>query len=109
MLQGVALCTAGAYGLVALAGGLVGYKRAGSRASLIAGSVSGALLLGAAVVGTSNPAVGLGVAAVVSLGLVARFARSARSADARRSPVARMMIAGGVAVLGTVALAWAAS
>ena len=76
------------------------------RASLIAGGVSGVVLIGSAALAASQPAVGLAVASVVSLALVARFAKSA--AGKRASGVAKVMIGGGVAVLVTAGLALAA-
>ncbi len=86
-----------AYGLVALIGGIIGFVKAGSVASLIAGGGSGALLLvGAALVG-KQPKVGLGIALVVSLLLIGRFASVAIKSGA--SPVALVMIIGGVIVL----------
>jgi uncharacterized membrane protein (UPF0136 family) len=86
-----------AYGLVALIGGVIGFVKAGSLASLIAGGGSGVLLLvGAALVG-KKPKVGLGIALVVSLLLIGRFASVAIKGGA--SPVALVMIIGGVIVL----------
>jgi uncharacterized membrane protein (UPF0136 family) len=62
------------FALLTIVGGVIGFVKAQSKASLIAGSVSGALLLVAAILlrGTSMQA-GLIVAAVVSLLLAGRF------------------------------------
>jgi uncharacterized membrane protein (UPF0136 family) len=96
MLHTIAIAVAAGYGVLSLAGGVMGYVRANSRASLIAGGISGLLLLGGAALAVSQPALGLGLAAVVSAALVARFAKSALS---KRNSVAYVMVGGGVAVL----------
>jgi len=103
MIQTIAVGVAAGYGVLSLAGGVMGYLKAKSRASLIAGGISGLVLIGSAVLAASNPAVGLAVASVVSLALVVRFAKSA--AGKRASGVAKLMIGGGVAVLVTAGLA----
>jgi uncharacterized membrane protein (UPF0136 family) len=54
-------------------GGVMGYVKAGSTASIIAGSISGILLLLAAFLLPGNLTVGLVLAAVVSLALAGRF------------------------------------
>ena len=102
MLHTIAIAVAAGYGALSLAGGVMGYVRANSRASLIAGGVSGLLLLGGAALAVSQPAVGLGLAAVVSAALVARFARGALS---KRNSVAYVMVGGGVAVLVAAGMA----
>jgi uncharacterized membrane protein (UPF0136 family) len=102
MLHTIAIAVAAGYGALSLAGGVMGYVRANSRASLIAGGVSGLLLLGGAVLAVSQPALGLGLAALVSAALVARFARSALS---KRNSVAYVMVGGGVAVLVAAGMA----
>lgn len=61
------------FGLLTIVGGVMGYVKAGSTASLIAGSVSGILLLLAAFLLPGNLAVGLGLAAVVSIALAGKF------------------------------------
>jgi uncharacterized membrane protein (UPF0136 family) len=96
-----------AYGLVALIGGLIGFLKAGSVASLIAGGGAGVLLLvGAALVG-KKPKAGLSIGLVLSLLLIGRFASAALKSGAA-SPIAIVMILGGVAVLVASALAlWA--
>ncbi len=62
------------FALLTIVGGVIGFVKAKSKASLIAGSISGALLLVAAVLlrGDSMRA-GLILAAVVSLLLAGRF------------------------------------
>ena len=103
MLHTVAIAAAAGYGVLSLAGGVMGFVRANSRASLIAGGVSGLLLLGGAVLAVSQPTLGLGLAALVSAALVARFARSALGK--RASSVAYVMVGGGVAVLVAAGMA----
>jgi uncharacterized membrane protein (UPF0136 family) len=105
MIQTIALGLAAGYGALALAGGVVGYVKAKSRASLIAGGISGVLLIGSALLGISQPVAGLVVASVVSLGLCARFAKSVAGKGA--SPVAVVMLGGGLAVLVASGLALA--
>ena len=61
------------FGLLTIVGGVMGYVKAGSTASLVAGSVSGILLLLAAFLLPGNLAVGLALAAVVSVALAGRF------------------------------------
>jgi uncharacterized membrane protein (UPF0136 family) len=61
------------FGLVTIFGGVMGYVKAGSTASIIAGSISGILLLVAAYLLPEHLAVGLAVAAVVSIALAGRF------------------------------------
>ena len=61
------------FGLLTIAGGIMGYVRAGSTASIIAGSISGILLLLAAFLLPGNITAGLAIAAIVSLLLAGRF------------------------------------
>jgi uncharacterized membrane protein (UPF0136 family) len=103
MIQSIALGVAAGYGVLSLVGGVMGYVKAKSRASLIAGGVSGVLLIGGAVLALSHPAAGLAIASVVSLALVFRFAKSLLAKG--KSPVALVMVGGGVAVLVTAGLA----
>jgi uncharacterized membrane protein (UPF0136 family) len=99
----IAIWVAAAYGVLSLVGGVMGYVKAKSRASLIAGGLSGLLLIAGAALATSQPALGLAIAAVVSAALVARFAKSALGK--RASPIAYVMVAGGLAVLVTAGMA----
>ncbi|MEO5722091.1 MAG: TMEM14 family protein [Chthoniobacterales bacterium] len=61
------------FGLLTIVGGIIGFVRAGSMASIIAGSISGILLLLAAFLLPGNITAGLALAAVVSLLLAGRF------------------------------------
>ena len=61
------------FGLLTIAGGVVGYVKAGSVASIIAGSITGVLLLVAAFLLPEHRAVGLATALIISLLLAAQF------------------------------------
>jgi uncharacterized membrane protein (UPF0136 family) len=61
------------FGVLTILGGIVGYVKAGSVASIIAGSIAGVLLLVAAFVLPEHRMVGLATALIVSLLLVAQF------------------------------------
>jgi uncharacterized membrane protein (UPF0136 family) len=61
------------FGVLTIVGGVIGYVKAGSTASIIAGAISGIALLIAAFLLPGNAAVGLILAGVVSLALAARF------------------------------------
>src|SRR5207247_10168895 len=61
------------FGALTIVGGIVGYVKAGSAASIIAGSITGILLLVAAFLLPEHRAVGLATALIVSLLLAAQF------------------------------------
>src|SRR5438093_12855202 len=61
------------FGVLTILGGIVGYVKAGSVASIIAGSITGVLLLVAAFVLPDHRMVGLETAHIVSLLLVAQY------------------------------------
>jgi uncharacterized membrane protein (UPF0136 family) len=61
------------FGILTIAGGIIGYVKAGSTASIIAGSISGVLLVLAGWLMPEHRAAGLVVALVVSLLLAAQF------------------------------------
>ena len=62
------------FGVLTIAGGVVGYFKAGSVASIIAGSITGVLLLVAAFLLPEHRAIGLATAFIISLLLAAQFA-----------------------------------
>ena len=62
------------FGLLALVGGAFGYARARSRPSIIAGAITCALLIVAAILGPSQPSFILAI--LVSVLLIAHFGRS---------------------------------
>jgi len=61
------------FGALTIVGGIIGYVKAGSVASIIAGSITGVLLLVAAFVLPEHHMVGLATACIVSLLLAAQF------------------------------------
>ena len=61
------------FGLLTIAGGVMGYVKAGSTPSLIAGSVSGILLLVAAFLLPGSPLAGLVLGGIMSLLLAGYF------------------------------------
>jgi uncharacterized membrane protein (UPF0136 family) len=90
------------FGVVAIAGGALGYARAKSKASLIAGGVSGALLI---VAGLLSPRVpGLILALVVSILLLAHFGRS-YAAKKKPMPAIPMMALSAICIVLTL-IAW---
>jgi uncharacterized membrane protein (UPF0136 family) len=101
-----AAAAAGLYGLVALIGGVIGFVSAGSLASLIAGGLSGLVLLASSWFALRGSRVALIVALVVSLALVGRFASTFGGPNGP-SAIAIVMVLGGLVVLVTSALAWA--
>jgi len=61
------------FGLLTIAGGVMGYVSKGSMPSIIAGSISGILLLAAAFLLPNSFTAGVGLAALVSILLAGRF------------------------------------
>jgi uncharacterized membrane protein (UPF0136 family) len=88
------------FGLLTIVGGVIGYVKAGSTASIIAGAISGILLIGAAFLLPGNAALGLIVAGVVSIALAARFIPAFMKTG-------KMMPAGLMALLSAVGIVMA--
>ena len=61
------------FGVLTVAGGVVGYVKAGSVASIIAGLITGVLLLVAAFLLPEHRAIGLATGFIISLLLAAQF------------------------------------
>ena len=90
------------FGLVAITGGAMGYARAKSKPSLIAGSVSGALLI---IAGLLSPRIsGFVLALIVSILLLAHFGRS-YAAKKKPMPAIPMIVLSGICIVLT-AIAW---
>jgi uncharacterized membrane protein (UPF0136 family) len=62
------------FGLLTIAGGIVGYIKAGSTASIVAGAITGVLLLVTAFLLPEHRVAGLATALIISLLLAAQFA-----------------------------------
>ncbi|HEY2567911.1 MAG TPA: TMEM14 family protein [Candidatus Udaeobacter sp.] len=62
------------FGVLTVVGGVIGYVKAGSVASIVAGSITGVLLLVAAFLLPDHRAAGLATAFIISLLLAAQFA-----------------------------------
>jgi uncharacterized membrane protein (UPF0136 family) len=92
------------FGLLTIAGGVVGYVKAGSVPSIIAGSITGVLLLIAAFVMPEHRVAGISTALIVSLLLVAYFGRKYLSTGAVM-PAGIMSV---LSILGIIAaiVAW---
>lgn len=73
LMAKAAAVLAGLYGLVSITGGVIGFVKASSVPSLVAGGAAGVLLLVAAVVVFFKPSWGLVGAAVICLALLGRF------------------------------------
>jgi uncharacterized membrane protein (UPF0136 family) len=61
------------FGLLTIVGGVIGYVKAGSTASIIAGAISGIALIVAAYLLPGNVVLGLIIAGLMSLLLAGRF------------------------------------
>jgi uncharacterized membrane protein (UPF0136 family) len=61
------------FGLLTIVGGVIGYVRAGSTASIMAGTISGVALVVAAYLLPGDCALGLIIAGVVSIALAGKF------------------------------------
>jgi len=61
------------FGLLTIVGGVMGYVKAGSTASIVAGGISGVALIIAAFLLPGNVVLGLAIAGVVSILLAGRF------------------------------------
>ena len=85
------------FGVLTIVGGIIGYIKAGSVASIIAGSISGVLLLVGAFVMPEHRVVGLATALIVSLLLAAYFIRKYLSTGA-------VMPAGMMSVLSIIGI-----
>ena len=83
------------FGLLTIAGGVMGFVKAGSVASIVAGGISGVLLLLAAFLLPQQFAIALILAAVVSILLAGRFVPAFLKTG-------KMMPAGMMAILSVI-------
>jgi uncharacterized membrane protein (UPF0136 family) len=90
------------FGLLSIAGGAFGYTRAKSKASLIAGGVSGALLIIAGLLSPSVPGFILGF--LVSILLLVHFSRS-YAIKKKSMPAIPMIVLSAICIVLT-AVAW---
>jgi uncharacterized membrane protein (UPF0136 family) len=86
-----------AFGVLTIAGGIVGYAKAGSVASIVAGSITGILLLVAAFLLPQHRAIGLATSFIISLLLAAQFVP-------KFIRTGRVMPAGMMAILSVIGL-----
>lgn len=86
-----------AYGLLALIGGILGYRQAGSQASLISGGISGALLIVSGILQAVGVPWARGLAALITGALIAVFI--VRWIKTRKPMPALIMIVAGLATL----------
>jgi uncharacterized membrane protein (UPF0136 family) len=98
LTMNLSIVAAFAYGILAIAGGIIGYIQARSRVSLLSGSISGLLLILAAYLQLQGQTWGLILAVLVTGVLVVVFA-------VRLAKTRKFMPAGLMTILGMVALA----
>jgi uncharacterized membrane protein (UPF0136 family) len=85
------------FGLLTIVGGIIGYVKAGSAASIIAGAITGILLLVAAFLLPEHRVAGLATALIISFLLAAYFGRKYLSTGA-------IMPAGMMSVLSVIGI-----
>jgi uncharacterized membrane protein (UPF0136 family) len=90
------------FGIVTVAGGVMGFLKAKSKASLIAGSISGVLLVAAGLLARQGDRRGLILGVVVAVALLGRF-------GAVFAKTRAMVPAGIMALLSTIAVVLTAS
>ena len=91
------IIAASSYGILSIIGGIIGYKSAGSKVSLISGTISGLLLLIAAFVQLQGQAWGLTLSVIITSILMIVFA-------IRLAKTRKLMPAGLMVILGLVTL-----
>lgn len=92
------------FGALTIIGGIVGYLKAGSVASIIAGSIAGVLLLVAAFLLSEHRTIGLATALIVSLLLVAQFVPKFLRTG-RVMPAGMMSILSAIGIIAVI-VAW---
>jgi len=91
------IIAASLYGILSIIGGIIGYKSAGSKVSLISGTISGLLLLTAAFVQLQGLPWGSTLAVIITSVLMIVFA-------IRLAKTRKLMPAGLMVILGLVTL-----
>ncbi len=91
------IIAASLYGILSIIGGIIGYKSAGSKVSLISGTISGLLLLVAAYLQLQGQTWGLTISLILTSILVVVFA--VRLGKTRKFMPAGLMVALGLAAL----------
>ena len=92
------------FGALTIVGGIVGYLKAGSVASIIAGSITGVLLLVAAFLLPEHRTIGLATAIIVSLLLAAQFVPKFLRTG-RVMPAGMMSILSAIGIIAVI-VAW---
>ena len=92
------------FGVLTIAGGIFGYVKAGSLASIIAGSITGVLLLVAAFLLSTHRGAGLAIALVISLVLSAQFVPKFLQTG-RAMPAGMMSVLSVIGVIAAI-VAW---
>jgi uncharacterized membrane protein (UPF0136 family) len=85
------------FGILTILGGIMGYAKAGSKPSIIAGSICGILLLIAGFLLPAQPVAGLVIALVVSIVLALQFVP-------KLIRTGRMMPAGMMSILSVISI-----
>ena len=91
------IIAASSYGILSIIGGIIGYKSASSKVSLISGTISGLLLLIAAFVQLQGQVWGLTLSVIITSILMIVFA-------IRLAKTRKLMPAGLMVILGLVTL-----
>lgn len=89
------------FAALTIVGGVMGFVKAGSTASIVAGGISGVLIVIAALLLKTNLVVGLALGGVVALALAGRFAPAFISTG-KFMPAGMMTILSAIAVVLTV-------
>jgi uncharacterized membrane protein (UPF0136 family) len=89
----------GIYALLLVVGGVIGFVKAGSRPSLIAGVGSGVVALVALAVSTRNPAVGFGIGLATALVVGVQMGNRYRRTGKFMPPGLVALVSVGVAIL----------
>jgi uncharacterized membrane protein (UPF0136 family) len=88
------------YGILVAAGGVMGYVKAGSMASLVAGGIAGLALAGSSVLMMRGSyQTGWWISLIVALALLARFGSAAMSAGFKFMPGGMVIILSAIVIV----------